>query len=421
MNIFEALRTALLDLALHKFRSALATLGIILGVASVEAMVSISEGAKQETLSRIAILGVDNVIVRSVKPAQTDVRAADQQQSYQARYGLLRKDLRHIRETFPHVRYAVGSKNTRKKLYTSNGRQLDVSIIATEPEYLDITRSRIPRGRFITWLDQSNRAPVCVIGTQAARKVFSWRDPLGNFVRIDDDWYKVVGILENAAALRDAGGDDVDNFIFIPLATAKARYGDVSRSQGMGTYELVQVELDSISIQLDDADLVTPTANRMENYLARTHKMKDYQLLIPLELMKQAVATRRIWTIVMVVIASISLVVGGVGIMNIMLANVTDRRKEIGTRRALGARRRDILRQFVFEAATLTSLGGLAGVGLGYALARAVSHYAKWPTIITPLSIFLSLAVSILTGLIFGLWPASQAAKVSPIEALRSD
>jgi putative ABC transport system permease protein len=149
--------------------------------------------------------------------------------------------------------------------------------------------------------------------------------------------------------------------------------------------------------------------------------MKDYQLLIPLELMKQAVATRRIWTIVMVVIASISLVVGGVGIMNIMLANVTDRRKEIGTRRALGARRRDILRQFVFEAATLTSLGGLAGVGLGYALARAVSHYAKWPTIITPLSIFLSLAVSILTGLIFGLWPASQAAKVSPIEALRSD
>jgi putative ABC transport system permease protein len=421
VNLLEALRTALLDLALHKFRSALATLGIILGVASVEAMVSISEGAKRETLSRIAILGVDNIIVRSVKPSQTDLAPGEQQQRRQAEYGLLRKDLRHLRETFPHVRYAVGSKNTRKKLYASNGRQLDVSIIATEPEYLQITRSHIPRGRFLTWMDEVNRAQVCVIGAQAARKVFTWKDPLGDFVRIDDGWYRVIGILEHAAALREAGGDDVDNFIFIPLATAKARYGDESRSSGMGTYEIVRVELDSITIQLDDADLVATTASRIENYLGRTHRMKDYQLLIPLELMRQAVATRRIWTIVMVVIASISLVVGGVGIMNIMLANVTDRRKEIGTRRALGARRRDILRQFVFEAATLTSLGGLAGVGLGYALARAVSYYAKWSTVITPLSIVLSLAVSMLVGLIFGLWPASQAAKVSPIEALRSE
>jgi len=421
MNLLEALRTALLDLALHKFRSALATLGIILGVASVEAMVSISEGAKRETLSRIAILGVDNVIVRSVKPSQTEMPPGEQQQRWKAEYGLLRRDLRHVREMFPRVRYAVGSKNTRKKMYATNGRQLDVSIIATEPEYLQITRSEIPRGRFINWLDEQNRSQVCVIGSQAARKVFTWRDPLNDFVRIADDWYRVVGILHNPASLRDAGGDDVNNFIFIPLATAQARYGDETSSQGMGSYEVADVELDSIAIQVEDADLVVPTAARMENYLVKTHKMKDYQLLVPLELMQQAVATRRIWTIVMVVIASISLVVGGVGIMNIMLANVTDRRKEIGTRRAVGARRRDILRQFVFEAATLTSLGGLVGVGVGYALARGVSYYAKWPTVITPMSIVLSLTVSMLVGLVFGLWPASQAAKVSPIEALRSE
>jgi len=421
MNLLEALRTALLDLALHKFRSALATIGIILGVASVEAMVSISEGAKRETLSRIAVLGVDNIIVRSVKPADTAVAPGQQQQRWQAEYGLLRKNLEHVRQMFPHIRYAVGSKNTRKKMYASSGRQLDVSIMATEPEYLQITRSQIPRGRWLTWLDEANRAQVCVIGSQAARKVFSWRDPIDDFVRVGEEWYKVIGILDNTASLRDAGGDDVNNFIFIPLSTARARYGDQSRSAGMGTYEVVRVELDAISIQLDDADLVVPTATRIENYLAKTHKLKDYQLLIPLELMNQAVATRRIWTIVMVVIASISLIVGGVGIMNIMLANVTDRRKEIGTRRALGARRRDILRQFVFEAATLTSLGGLAGVGLGYALARGVSYYAKWVTVVTPSSIILSLAVSMLVGLIFGLWPASQAAKVSPIEALRSE
>ena len=143
MNLFEALRIALLDLALHKFRSALATLGIILGVASVMAMVSISEGARQETLARIAVLGVDNVIVRSVKPSQTEVGNQNSQQRYQAEYGLLRRDLAHVRETFPQIRYAVGLRNTRKRLYAANGQELDVSIVATEPDYLKITRSTI--------------------------------------------------------------------------------------------------------------------------------------------------------------------------------------------------------------------------------------------------------------------------------------
>src|SRR5687767_12144167 len=189
----------------------------------------------------------------------------------------------------------------------------------------------------------------------------------------------------------------------------------------MGSYEQAIIQLDQIAIQLEHEDLVVPTATRMENFLGKTHKMKDYQLQIPLELMRQKVATQRIWTIVMVVIAGISLIVGGVGIMNIMLANVTERRKEIGTRRALGARRLDIIRQFVFEAATLTTLGGLAGVVVGYTLARAVSAYANWQTVITPGSIALGMGVSVLTGITFGLWPARQAAKVSPIEALRSD
>jgi putative ABC transport system permease protein len=420
MNLFEALRIALLDLSLHKFRSALATIGIILGVASVEAMISISEGAKQETLARISVLGVDNVIARSVKPSQTDV-GASQNQRYQAEYGLKRRDLQHIRETFPMIRYAVGLRNTRQRLYASDGKQLDLSIVATEPDYLKITRSSIPRGRFITETDQQMRTKVCVLGSLAARKVFSYREALGESVRIGTDWYLVVGILENTAALRDAGGDDVNNYIYMPLATAQARYGDISSSSSMGTRETVNIQLDSIAMQLEDSDMVVSASQRLENYLEKMHKLKDYELIVPLELMRQKVATQRIWTIVMVVIASISLIVGGVGIMNIMLANVTARRKEIGTRRALGARRRDIVRQFVFEAATLTSLGGLVGVVTGYALARGVSHYAEWPTIVTPLSIFLGLAVSCLVGLIFGLWPASEAARVSPIEALRSD
>src|SRR5687768_4117157 len=274
MNIFEALRTALLDLALHKFRSALATIGIILGVASVEAMVSISEGAKQETLSRIAVLGVDNVYLRSVKPSQTDVANMDQQRRYQAEYGLLRRDLEHLRQEFPMIRYAVGLKNTRKKLYAPSGKQIDVSIVATEPDHLHITRSKIPRGRFISHMDMETRAQVCVMGIGAARKVFSWQDPLDDWLRVGGDWFKVVGVLENEAGLRDVGGEDLNNFIFIPLATAQSRYGDQTSSQGMGSYEQAIIELDQIAIQLEHEDLVVPTATRMENFLVKTHKMK---------------------------------------------------------------------------------------------------------------------------------------------------
>jgi putative ABC transport system permease protein len=296
-----------------------------------------------------------------------------------------------------------------------------VSVIATEPDYLHITRSTIPRGRFLTWTDDFARAQTCVLGEQAARKLFGWRDPMGQWVRLGTGSYQVVGILDNLAALKDAGGDDVNNHVFIPLATARARFGDASISRSAGASEQVRVQLDGIAIQMADPQYVIPTAARLENYLSKTHRRRDYQLLVPLELMEQAVQTRRIWTIVMVVIAGISLLVGGVGIMNIMLANVSDRRKEIGTRRALGARRQDILRQFVFESATLTSLGGFAGIGLGYVLARSVSIYAGWPTIITPASIIVGFAASFLVGLVFGLWPASQAARVSPIEALRSE
>ncbi|HEV2295732.1 MAG TPA: ABC transporter permease [Tepidisphaeraceae bacterium] len=422
MNLYEVVRVALLDLALHKFRSALATIGIIFGVASVMAMISISEGAKRETLGRIARLGVDNIIVKSVKPSATDEGAnQNEQRRWQAEYGLLRRDLEHVRQTFKEIRHVVGIRNMRMNLYARNGRQLDLAVIATEPDYLLITRSGMTRGRFLSELDQDNFAKVCVVGSDAARKLFIYDDPINQGVRIKGDWYNVIGILDNSAAVKDAGGDDINNQVFIPLRTARARYGDVSSQAQSGSFENVKIQLDQIAMQLTDSELVQATATRMENYLAATHKRKDYTLLVPLELMRQKVATQRIFTIVMASIASISLLIGGIGIMNIMLANVYDRRKEIGMRRALGARRKDIQRQFVFEAATLTSLGGLVGVALGYAGAWGVSTYAEWPTSVTPISIALSLGVSCITGVVFGLWPARQAARVNPIEALRAD
>jgi putative ABC transport system permease protein len=421
MNFRDAVRVALLDLALHKFRSALATLGIIFGVASVEAMMSISAGAERETLSRIAALGVDNVIIRSVKPDKKETTQQEQQRQNIAEYGLLRRDLDHVRMTFPSIRYAIGQRNTRIDLYASNGRlQPGLSVIATEPEYLKVTRSQILRGRFLNFLDEQEFKKVCVVGSEAARKLFTYNDPLTQSVRVRDAWYRVVGILENSAAAREAGGDDINHFVFIPLATARAEYGDLSMRQEAGSFQAEKVQLDAIALQTEDPDLVIPLARRLETYLAKTHKQKDFTVLVPLELMRQKAATQRIFTVVTASIASISLLIGGIGIMNIMLANVSERRQEIGTRRAIGATRRDILVQFVLESATLTSLGGSVGVAVGYGIAVIVSRTAGWPTSMTWESAALGLAVACGAGIAFGLWPAYQAAKVNPIEALRA-
>ena len=421
MKTRELLRTALSDLALHKFRSSLATIGIVFGVASVIAMISISQGAQRETISRIEMLGVDNLVARSQKPPSTDTAAKQENKRFMIEYGLKRNDLEHVREVFPGVRYAVGLRNMRQRLYTADGRRLDLNVVATEPDYLKITRSTIARGRFLCFMDQQAQLTACVVGSDAARKLFAFRDPLGAPLHIGAHWFTVVGILDNASALKDSGGDDLNNQIFIPLKTAQIRFGDFSYSHGSGAAEAVSVELDGIAIQMNDAELVLSAASRLENYLRRSHARKDYDLMVPMELLRQKAATQRIFAIVMASIASISLLIGGIGIMNIMLANVYDRRKEIGMRRALGACRQDIILQFIMESATLTTLGGLAGIGVGCLLTVAISRYAGWPTVLTPLGTLLSVGLATVVGLVFGLWPARQAARISPIEALRSD
>ena len=421
MKPWELVRMSIADLTLHKFRSALATIGIVFGVASVIAMISISQGAQRETLARIELLGVDNMVVRSQKPSITDSAAKQDNRRFLMEYGLKRIDLAHVRETFPCVRYAVGLRNMRQKLFTPDGRQLDLSVVATEPDYLQVTRSGVARGRFLTCTDQMATATVCVAGSDAARKLFDYHDPIGQMLHIGQYWFTVVGVLENASAIKDSGGEDINNQVFVPLKTAQARYGDTSYTSQSGSAEAVKLELDSVAIQMTDADLVIPAAGRMEQYLKRTHPRKDYDLMVPMELLRQKAATQRIFAIVMASIAGISLLIGGIGIMNIMLANVYDRRKEIGMRRALGATRKDIISQFVLEASTLTTLGGFAGVGVGYLLAVVISRYAGWPTMLTPAGVILSVGLATLTGLVFGLWPARQAALISPIEALRSD
>jgi putative ABC transport system permease protein len=435
MNLWDIAWLALRDLSLHKFRSALATLGIILGVSSVVGMLSISEGARREAIEGIERLGIDNILLRSVKPSAADQSAvAGGKKRTVFEYGLLRRDRDHIRRTYDGMRWTVGVRDMRKNLYAPGGTQLDLRVMATEPEYLQITRSSIERGRFLEWLDAAEVQKVCVLGSEAARKLFAFQNPLGSWVRIGSDWFRVVGILQNRAAVKAGGGEDINRYVFIPLATAERLYGTQSiqtdagapgtgtRSRGpIAPIKTTRVEFDSIVIRMDDTNTVPATAARLSCYLSKTHKLRDYEIIVPMELMRQKEATLRTFAIVMAAIAGISLLVGGIGIMNIMLANVRERTREIGTRRALGARRAEIMRQFLIEAGVLTTLGGVAGVVFGYGLARIVTHYAQWPTVVTTTSLILGVGVSTAVGIASGLWPARQAAAIDPIEALRSE
>lgn len=417
MGIFEVIQIALRDLALRKFRSALAALGIIFGVASVLAMISISEGAKQAEISRYSALGVENIIVSTVKPSDTDQKISEEKRV--ANYGLLRKDLEHVRRTFQRVRYAVGVRNMRKTLYTDSAKKLDLTVLATEPNYKHIIRGKLRGGRFISDFDEKEYKRVCVIGSQASRKLFKFHNPLQKGVRIGSDWYRCVGVFEDIPA-KPGEKYDLNLCIFIPLATAQLLYGDRSTTREMGSSESVIIQLDHVLLQMEHEQYVTPTARRLEGYLKKTHPKGDYEVFVPVELLRQKESTQKTWALVMGAIAGISLLVGGIGIMNIMLANVSDRKKEIGTRRALGARKKDILRQFVIEAATLTGLGGFVGIAVGYLIAMLISYYTHWPVLIPRWAVTLSVSVSCFTGLLFGYWPAYQAAKVQPIEALRS-
>ena len=433
MLLFRFKRTAKLgikSLWMHKLRSSLTALGIIFGVSSVIAMLAIGEGASRAAQEQIARLGSRNIIVKTVPPPE-DKDVSSQQESMRV-YGLTYLDAERFRNSLPNVEVVVPSRRIIQQAWYRN-RRVAVEVIGTVPWYPEISPVRIMSGRFLGSIDMHHKQGVCVIDEHVLKELFVFDDPLNQDVKILGDYYRVVGVVSAAQAVSGAntidngaakgksqGGANVGN-IYIPLTTVKNRFGEISLQFGTGGRSIEKVELQEVIVKVGSIEQVLSTRDTLETILDRFHKKNDYQVVVPLELLKQAKQTQRIFSIVLGSIAAISLLVGGIGIMNIMLATVSERTREIGIRRALGARKRDIIIQFLSETLMLTFLGGILGIGLGSLIPFLVTHFGKMPTVITGISLVLAFGISGAVGIIFGIYPAYRAANMDPIESLRHE
>lgn len=415
-------KLAVRNLLLHKLRSFLTLLGTILGVASVIAMVSIGEGSKQEALEQIRRLGAANVIVRSVKPQPTSDVAANSTSVVLA-YGLSFADLRALQDLHITDAAIVPSVIHKKNLQHGKRHMRGARVVATTERLPEVKELHI-RGRFFTAQDVSSSANVIVVGGRIASELFGYEDPLGQSLLVGDDAYRVIGVV----SMRDSGSAsplsedaaDENGDLYIPITAAQNRMGIVQRLVDTGSRQYVRIELSEITVELPDQSQVRPYAAVVRNILEQSHgSKKDYEVQVPLELLNQAEREKRLWNLVLGSIAGISLLVGGIGIMNIMLATVTERTREIGIRRAIGAKRKHIIMQFLMETTVLSTSGGLLGVVLGVALPLLFTFALGITTSTSLISIVVAFGISVATGIVFGVYPAYKAARMNPIEALR--
>jgi len=404
-------RMGLENLRAHKLRSLLTMLGMIFGVAAVVAMLSIGAGAQQEVMSFIEQLGVRNLIVESRE-------APDEQTLQKIRKlskGLSFQDFRMIQANLEGV-----SASTARKRFTPSKLlpkpQGDAPILyGVSPSYASIANLRVVNGRFFDDAETAAAAPVAVLGEGAAAAVFGTDDPIGRYLKVNDQWFQTVGVAGPQLTVQtDIAGipaQDRNNLIYVPLYSAIFRLEDGQSSQ--------KDEIDGIYLQLQASDNIPSAAALVRGLLNVSHKEAgDFTIVSPAELLAEQRRTQRIFEMVMVAIASISLLVGGIGIMNIMLASVMERTKEIGVRRAIGAKRRDVIRQFLIETTIISLAGGIIGVLTGVGLSQLIGYLAGWSTIVTTWSIVLAFVVSVAIGLVFGLYPAARAAGLDPVKAL---
>ena len=432
LMFWNTLKLGIKNLLLHKLRSFLTILGIILGVGSVIAMLAIGEGSKREALEQIRLLGATNVIIRSVKPGQDNVgdestpATSQQQVSRVIEYGLKYKDFDRLVATLPTVDRALPIALLRKDAQRSHRRVSNARVLGTTPDYLAVKNLTIRRGRFLTSTDVNSVANVVVLGAGAAERLFSFEDPLDQPLLIGPDVYRVVGVLEpqasGSATPGAIGQQDFNMDLYIPLTAARLRFGELQMILRAGSQEFERTQLSEITLTVSDEDLVSQTAAMARKLIRQHHpNTDDYEVQVPLELLKQAEQEKRIWNLVLGSIAGISLLVGGIGIMNIMLASVVERTREIGVRRALGAKRSHITVQFLVETIVLSSTGGVLGILVGVLIPLTVTYLAEIDTVLQWWSVLLAFGISVGIGVVFGMYPARRAALMDPIDALRHE
>lgn len=439
-KFLQTLRLGVKSLLLHKLRSALAVLGIMIGVTAVIWLVAMGEGVSYQAQQQIKDLGAENIIVRSIKPISTQSGATT---SRILSYGLLRDDFRRIVGTVPTVRQATPlrelSKEARYIEHTA-----EIRLVGCTPAYLKMNNLHMARGRFLTDRDLKHVDNVCVLAHATAVTLFPYENPVNKSIQIDKDFYVVVGVTQERAASGNIGGSftgqDYNKDVYIPLDTLRARIGDQVFSSKAGSFEAEIVELSQFTVTVGDVSEVEETAAIIKILLRKYHRNEDYSIIVPKELLRQAEILQMMFRVLSVVIAGISLLVGGIGIMNIMLATVTERTREIGIRRALGAKQRDIIQQFLSETIVLSATGGLCGVALGYLCNPVVSGVLAFmryffpkmmvglPAVVQELepmiatwSVLVAFFISVLVGVVFGIYPARRAALMDPIEALRHE
>jgi putative ABC transport system permease protein len=392
-------------------------------------MLSIGEGAKQETLDQIQLMGMNNIIVRN----KEKVEGSTPSTSFST--GLSLKDSKSISEICSFVE-AIAPQWEDKESARYKDNHTDVRLVGTTPDYLPIYNYRVKSGKFILPDHIAGKNNICVLGSTAKDELFHYEDPIGKTIKINDIWFEVVGILEKKSiSSKGVSGlqvADVNRDVYVPISSALSRLSKAKKRNagdnfffffsfggGVGKY-IDNTKVDQLTIKINSADNITDANQIINRILSRRHyNTDDYEIIIPEELLRQSQKTQRIFNIVMGAIAGISLLVGGIGIMNIMLASVLERTKEIGVRRAIGASRVDILTQFLVEAVALSIVGGIIGIGLGFGMTKIISAYAGWKTIVNLWSIILAFGVSVATGITFGFYPAKNAAEKEPIEALR--